>query len=72
MSGDLNGSVDSGCGENFKSVVNGGCKCSFFIVDEFNEIKFRWFVRRDSYFFNNLMLLIFNGDVVNNRLSYVM
>lgn len=60
MSGDFNGSFDSGCIEN--SVVNGGRKCSFLIIDEFNEVKFRWFVRRDSYLFNNI--LIFNGDVV--------
>lgn len=71
MSGDLNGSLDSGCVEN--SIMNGGRKCSFLIIDEFNEIKFRCFVRRDSYLFNNI-IMIFNGDVgiVNSRLSYVM
>lgn len=36
MSGDFNGSFDSGCIEN--SVVNGGRKCSFLIIDEFKKV----------------------------------
>lgn len=69
MSGDSNGSSDSGCGEN--STANGGRKCSLLITDELNEIKPRRPVRRDSHLFNNTTTSS-NGDVTNNRPSYAM
>lgn len=72
MSGDSNGSADSGCGENSKSAVNGGRKCSLLIADELNEIKPRRPVRRDSHLFNNSTSSTSNGDVANNRPSYAM
>jgi len=71
MSGDSNGSSDSGCAEN--STTNGGRKCSLLITDELNEIKPRRPVRRDSHLFNNTTTTS-NGDAgtANSRPSYAM
>ena len=76
MSGDSNGSSDSGCTEN--SAANGGRKCSLLITDELNEVKPRRPVRRDSHLFNNTSTS--NGDVAataattnnSSRQSYAM
>lgn len=72
MSGDSNGSSDSGCGES--NAANGGRKCSLLITDELNEIKPRRPVRRDSHLFNNATTTASNGDVANtnSRPSYAM
>lgn len=69
MSGESNGSSDSGCGEN--STANGGRKCSLLITDELNELKPRRPVRRDSHLFNNTSTTS-NGDVANSRPTYAM
>lgn len=71
MSGDSNGSSDSGCAEN--SATNGGRKCSLLITDELNEVKPRRPVRRDSHLFNNTTTTS-NGDAAanNGRQSYAM
>ena len=39
MSGESNGSSDSGCGENSTIVAGNGRKCSLLITDELNEMK---------------------------------
>lgn len=71
MSGESNGSSDSGCGENSTTVAGNGRKCSLLITDELNEIKPRRPVRRDSHLFNNTAANS-NGDVANSRPSYAM
>lgn len=63
MSGDSNGSTDSGC------TVKNGRKCSLLVTDELSEIKPRRPARRDSHLFNNQTTTA-NGD--GARQSYAL
>nr|AJP09339.1 Shaw1 [Nematostella vectensis] len=65
MSGDSNGSADSGCAENSTSMR----KCSLMITDEVGETRPRRPIRRESHLFNNQPSPPTNGDAVMGRNS---